>query len=327
MNAAAEHRLHGLEPDNLLAFMALLGLLRALEQARPEWCPRVAWTVNEPPCRPVLHVPEPVDRAGVVDAAAEGVRSLSADHELGDVKDVKMSQERAAEKLRQAASTSHRNRYAADLWAALLSDAVVEKGKTRPTPLCFLGAGQTSFLKTFEKVSRLRTPPKRRVGKTRIEVSETDCLRESLFFPWRRLDSTPSFRWDPNEDSRHALRWTAPTDQKETVQHGANRLAVVGLSALTVVPHLRRGTAQLRVLGGEHRRGFTFSWPIWREPISLASVRALLCHPHLDRPETCEAFGIVERRRVRRVSSGRYGSVTSGRRESQRRAVLLRDGS
>lgn len=313
MSARARHRLEGLEPDNLLAFMALLGLLRALEEARPEWCPRVAWTVDEPPCRPVLYVPEPVDLLGVVDAVTEGVRSLSADHELGDVKDVKMSQERAAEKLWRAASTSHRNRHAADLWAALLSDAVVEKGKTKPTPLCFLGAGQTSFLKTFEKVSRLRTPPKRRVGK----VSERDCLRESLFLPWKRLDPTPSFRWDPNEDSRHALRWTAPTDQKETVQHGANRLAVVGLSVLTVVPYLRYGSVQLRVLGGEHRRGFTFSWPIWREPIGLASVRALLSHPHLDRPGTCEALGVIERRRVRRVSSGMYGSVTSGQRESQ----------
>ncbi len=318
MKARARHRLEGLEPDNLLAFLALLGLLRALEEARPEWCPRVAWTVDEPPCRPVLHVPEAVDLTGIVDAATEGVRNLSADHELGDVEDVKMSQERAAVLLRQAASTSHRNRYAADLWAALLSDAVVDKGKTKPTPLCFLGAGQTNFLKTFEKVSRLRTPPKRGVGKT-VEVSEADCLRESLFRPWKRLDRTPSFRWDPNEDSRHALRWAAPTDQKETVQHGANRLAAVGLSVLTVVPHLLEdGDVQLRVVGGEHRRGFTFSWPIWREPVGLAGVRALLSHPHLDRPGTCDALGVVERRRVRRISSGRYGSVTSARRESWR---------
>lgn len=318
MSARAGHRLEGLEPDNLLAFMALLGLMRALEEVRPEWCPRVAWAVDEPPCRPVLHVPEAVDRVAVVDGVAEGIRSLSADHELADVKGVKMPQERATEKLQHAASNCHRNRYAADLWAALLSDAVVEKGKTKPTPLRFLGAGQTSFLKTFQEVSRLRTPPKRRVGKTRVEVSETDCLRESLFLPWKRLDPTTSFRWDPNEDSRHALRWTAPTDHKETVQHGANRLAAVGLSVLTVVPQLLRGRVHLRVLGGEHRRGFTFSWPIWREPIGLAGVRALLSHPHLDRPETCDALGIVERRRVRRVSSGRYGSVTSGRRESQR---------
>ena len=40
-----DHRLNGLEPDNLLAFLALLGLLRALETARPKWRPRARWDV------------------------------------------------------------------------------------------------------------------------------------------------------------------------------------------------------------------------------------------------------------------------------------------
>jgi hypothetical protein len=33
----------GLEPDNLLAFLAMLGPLRSLEVARPDWLPHVAW--------------------------------------------------------------------------------------------------------------------------------------------------------------------------------------------------------------------------------------------------------------------------------------------
>ena len=42
MNPTTEHRLDGLEPDNLLAFLALLGLLRALEETdAPGWLPRV----------------------------------------------------------------------------------------------------------------------------------------------------------------------------------------------------------------------------------------------------------------------------------------------
>ncbi|MGA7451259.1 MAG: hypothetical protein WBW73_08275 [Rhodoplanes sp.] len=40
--------LPGLEADNLLGFLALLGLLRALEAARPGWRPRASW-VNVPP--------------------------------------------------------------------------------------------------------------------------------------------------------------------------------------------------------------------------------------------------------------------------------------
>ena len=34
------HELTGLEADNLLAFLALLGLLRALEAARENWRPQ-----------------------------------------------------------------------------------------------------------------------------------------------------------------------------------------------------------------------------------------------------------------------------------------------
>ena len=52
MTVGGTHRLDGLEPDNLLAFMALLGLLRTLEEARPGWRPRASWTVAEPPLRP-----------------------------------------------------------------------------------------------------------------------------------------------------------------------------------------------------------------------------------------------------------------------------------
>jgi hypothetical protein len=43
------HRLNGPEPDNLLAFLALLGMLRTLESSRPEWCPRAAWDLDNPP--------------------------------------------------------------------------------------------------------------------------------------------------------------------------------------------------------------------------------------------------------------------------------------
>ena len=258
-----------------------------------------------------------MEEVGVLEAAAEGLEELVSDHEFGDIKDLKMTPEQATGDLRSAAMGADVRRYAADMWAALVSDAVIVKGKTKPTPLCFLGAGRTSFLKNFVSVPRLRVPPKRGSGGARVEISETDCLREALFSSWRRLDATLSFRWDPNEDSRHALRWTAPTDQKETTQHGANRLASIGLSALTVVPCLRYGSVQLEVLGGERGAGghFGFNWPIWREPTGLAGIRAFLGHPYLDRSDTCEALGIVERRRARRVSNGRYPSITRGQPE------------
>ena len=99
---------------------------------------------------------------------------------------------------------------------------------------------------------------------------------------------------------------------RDTTQHGANRLGSVGLSALTVVPQRQVGGIRLAVSGGEREPngGFTFGWPIWREPMSLAGIRALLGHPHLDRTEIRAALGIVERRRVRRISFGKFMNVT-----------------
>ena len=70
----------GLEADNLLAFLSLLGLLRALEMAKPSWLPRASW--QGPPWVARLHLAEAVDERAVAKAAADGVESLSAKFEV-----------------------------------------------------------------------------------------------------------------------------------------------------------------------------------------------------------------------------------------------------
>jgi hypothetical protein len=70
-----------------------------------------------------------------------------------------------------------------------------------------------------------------------------------------------------------------PTDMayKTGTQHGANRLAAVGLSMLTVVPEQRAGRIPPSIIGGAFgSNGFSFAWPIWREPATLAAIRSLL---------------------------------------------------
>ena len=218
-------RLDGLEPDNLLAFLALLGLLRALERVRPQWRPRVAWTVDAPPVRPVLHVNDQLTPEMVLDAAVVGLDALAALHDFDGLKDLKLAPDIAAQRLRTAAAG---DRYAADLWAALLSDAAVRtRGsalETEPTPLCLLSTGRTNFLSNLASVPRESSPPASR----RTKVSAAECLGTALFQPWTRPDDATgrSFRWDPHEAVRHALRATDPTDAKtkQRTQHGANRL-------------------------------------------------------------------------------------------------------
>ena len=310
------HRLDGLHPDNLLAFLALLGLLRSLEDAAPHWLPRVAWSVDAPPVRPVLSLADGVERATVVTTAAAGLNRLAERHDFPcrNLKDLSLCEVR--KRLRAVAATD--DRYAADLWAALVSDAVVrERNKTteaEPTPFCLMfGQGHQYFLERLRVVPRRRMPD-RGPRRSPLTVSETECLTEALFSTWARPDATPSFRWDPHEDVRYAHRATEPTDPKtkETTQHGANRLAAVGLTALTVVPRRRAGEPRLEVLGGDRGAdgSFSFSWPIWRDPISLAAVRALLGHPGLDAPSTRAALGIVGHRRTRRISTGKFMNFT-----------------
>ena len=347
MTTHVTHRLDGLEPDNLLAFLALLGLLRTLEEARPTWYPRAFWTVNAPPIRPSINTREPISEDEFVIAVSEGLDSkaealdftpfgrlnelnkvkkdrkkkgleLSREEEdelsqLSALQDLKLSPKEASERLGAAACC---NRSRADLWASLIVDAAVrDDGFAERTPLCLLsGQGHQHFLSRIASVPREAVPPPRGAGRRKIEVSEMDCLREALFAPWTRPDPTFSFRWDPHEDVRYALRATDPTDSKtkETTQHGANRLAVIGLSALTVVPQQRAGKTRLGMLGGawSGRRFRHFAWPIWADPISLAAVRALLGHPGLDDPVTRAAFGITEYRLARRVSPGKFMNFT-----------------
>ena len=317
MTAAEEHRLDGLEPDNLLAFMALLGLLRVLEESRPEWFPRVSWTVEEPPLRPRVQVREAVDEPGVVEAVAEGLDALVEKYDFGDLKNLKLSPEEARHHLQRAAEAVDRNPYGSDLWAALVSDAAVRRdGKTaEPSPLCLMfGQGHQYFLERLASVPREKRPPDRGKGRGKLAISETESLREALFVPWRRPDATKSFRWDPHENVRYALRARAPTDDRETTQHGANRLAAIGFSTLTAVPGRRFGQVRLAVLGGAPETGgtFVFRWPIWRPFASLAAIRCLLGHPRLDDRDALAVHGVVEIRRLRRIGTGKFMNFTRG---------------
>ena len=314
MTACATHRLDGLEPDNLLAFMALLGLLRTLEMARPDWHPRVSWTVNEPPLRPRLHVAKKATGNEIAKAAAGGLGALAKHHNFKGRSDLALPPNEATHILQHAADS---DRYIADLWASLVSDVAITRDgkKVEPTPLCLMfGQGHQHFLSRLASVPRQATPPNRGSGRNRLEISETECLREALFASWERPDAAESFRWDPHEDVRYALRARSPTDPKtkETTQHGANRLAAIGLSVWTVAPRRRAGEVRLALLGGDREPtgAHILDWPIWREPVSLAGIRALLSHPHFNRPKIRAALGVVERRRARRISSGKFMNFT-----------------
>jgi hypothetical protein len=319
------HRLIGLEPDNLLAFLALLGLLRSLE-AIPKGkrlFPRACWKLDDPPLRPVLCLKSPVTREDVAEIAAQGLAALAANHDFGEQNQSDLSYPRKKartmlEEAAKAATASDRDR--ADLLAALMSDAATKEHKDpdaapiAPTPLCLLfGQGHQHFLDRFRNVSSEPAPPQRGRGNASVTLSAAECLSETLFAPWHRSDPTFSFRWDPEEDVRYALMAGDPADltYKYGTQHGANRLAAVGLAALTMVPETRAGRIRPSVLGGSSGRdGFSFTWPIWKEPATLSAIRAMLGHPDLHKANGLVYLSVDHVLTAKRISVGKFMNFT-----------------
>lgn len=321
MTAAKSHRLDGLEPDNLLAFLALLGLLRALETAGPALYPRAAWDIDRPPLRPRLFLAREVTAEQISEVAAEGIETIALGYEFDDRKDLNYSRKECRELLTGEAKASfadHHERI--DLLVGLMSDAAIKDDKTElvdPTPLCLLfGQGHQHFLERLASVPREAAPPPRGRGKSTVTLSASQCLAEALFQSWRRDDPTFSFRWDPAEDVRYSLMAGDPTDAayKAHTQHGANRLAAVGLAVLTLVPKIRAGRVRPTIIGGMSGvGGFSFAFPIWRDAATLTAVRALLCHPNLREPEGLKHLGVDHVVVAQRISVGKFMNFARAR--------------
>jgi hypothetical protein len=313
---AVRHRLEGLHPDNLLAFLALLGLLRALETVREAWRPRAAWDLDAPPLRPMLALEEPATREAVCEAAAEGVAKLVGALDFRTASDLNLVRSEARDLLCRAGSeqVDSAGRYFADLCGALLSDVVLDRERTKvaPTPLAYPKVARINFLLGLRTVAAAPLPErKNRARDPRYPKDAAECIAQALFTPWERLDRPAGLRWDPDEAKRHAYQWNAPTDEAPRTQHGANRLAIIGLSGLTAVPVSAGGAIRLSVIGGEDTRdGFSFGWPIWRAPASFAAIRALLAHPELRQPGALDRLGVDHLRVSRRISLERYRNYT-----------------
>ncbi len=296
-SARARHRLSGLGPDNLLAFMALLGLLRALQAARPGWRPRAFWDVDTQPWRPVLILAQPGTEAEVGQAAAEGVQALSAHHAAtGTAKDLKFSPKDFLD-LRNAAGTE--GRVVLDVMCC--PPALRDNGMLWPTPFAFMfGQGHQHFLERFRN--------------TPAQGAKMGCIARAVFVPWQRQDIADGFRWDPAEDRRYALRAINPSGDKITTELGANALASISLPLFSLCAVRRRG--QMRVLAPMTRYGvdgrIEFTWPLWTRPARLRTVRALLHHPELaaDRPNPANIPHSAVVLRAQRISVGKYFNVT-----------------
>jgi len=289
------HRLTGLEADNLLAFLALLGLLRSLDTSKPEWEARVAWH-GAPPATE-LRLAAAVDRENMIAEVNAGVRQLGEAYGF-DRKDLKYT----VEEFRALAREAQRGRERGRLVAALASDGAVRRsskeGRVETTRLCLLlGQGHQHFLSRLTEMAQRER-----------EEDEADLAR-ALFETWRYEDKDESFRWDPIEDRRYAHQFGDPSESRNKIGTvaGANRLAAIGLGLLTSAP-TATGLATLGVTG-LRREQVVVCWPIVGAPTSLSGYVALLAHPWLGDEHTAPElahYGVLAVARARRYQVDRY---------------------
>ncbi len=204
MTAATSHRLDGLESDNLLAFLALLGLLRALETTDKTLCLRAAWDVDTPPLRPRLFIDRTITAEEVTQGAAKGIEAIAAGHDFGSRKDLNLSRAECRALLNEKRRFQHRCAGARRSPAALMSDAAIKDDKKEPvdpTPLCLLfGQGHQHFLERLAIVPREEAPPPRGKGKKPLP-----CPHPNV---WPKRCSSPgaaTIRHSPSAGTRRKM--------------------------------------------------------------------------------------------------------------------------
>ncbi len=280
-----------LEPDNLLAFLALLGTLRAVEASRPEWSPRASWE-GVPP-RAVIHLAKDVSETALFEALCDGIASFAEAYAfIAD--DIKFSESEFRE-LAADATTIER----ADVLAALCSDGALRRkeDQVEATPLCTMfGSGWQNFL--------------RRLNNAAVAETHPDQLRRALFVPWTYEDIGESFRWDPIEDRRYAYQAGNPSETANKIGTvtGANRLAAIGFGRWACAP----GSGGLVTLGTTRSGSDRFiSWPLNDVPASLDALVALLGHPTIvkDNSVKLRAYGVPRVARARRYQNGKYFNI------------------
>jgi hypothetical protein len=301
--------LPGLEADNLLAFLALLGLLRALEAAKPEWGPRISWQGH--PAVAHLHLLKSVEEDDVARAASRGVTTLVESFDVDGRRNVDFD---------RSAYRAYVQRVCQDpislaLAAALTAEAPEKRtGGLQAAPLVMMfGQGHQNFLDRLVAVPRGDLPHRLRKSRAPPDMCDPRKIAEALFVPWTRTDDADAFRWDPDEDQRYALRFSDPSGEGAApTVHGANRLAAIGFLSCSAAPGERRMTALGAVRDDE---GWAFVWPIWSQPLSRTAIEALLAHPALleDHPQALLALGVRAVLRARRISNGKFMNVTRAR--------------
>jgi hypothetical protein len=303
MRISPELTLPALHGSSLLGFLGALGAFRMLAILPEGSDVRMRWAPGGGSYCPVLRLPSPAGPDVIVEKLHVALRGLAGHYVITVDKDLKIPRGVFRKLAAKAAEDflTHTDPTAASMVAAFGCDAVGnEDGPIEDTAFRTMsGAGHQHFLEFMNLLAKETTP---------------EQLREALFGPWRYRDSSPTMRWDTEDDRRYALRWDEPSKDPVRTVRGANLLAIAALPLFPVVP-TSSSTVGTTGFSGRGSRGTFITWPIWTGWLALDAVRSLLGLKELQgRSETSakllEMYGVAAVYRSQRITLGKYRNFT-----------------
>lgn len=308
--APGEFEMRGLCHDSLLSFLALVGAMRLLDAARPEWDPRASWGGMYP----VIHADGCAGRGALLAALVEGLEAYGK-------KVARLP--RVGPRITAEEFGRMQLSIDPDIAAALGSGGAVDaNGAAQITPLCMTpAAGLQYFVAALKVVTRAGAG-----GRAGVERD----LNEALF-EWNGVgpegEGRPTFRWDPAECRPHAYGARDLIRERPTSPAGANRLAAAGFTAFDCMP-AGHGLCTTSCLDARYARSLGLPdgayegrdhvfWPAWEQPLSAAAIDTLMHYPYVPRiargdpglPRDLEAYGVARIMKASTFYDGKYKGV------------------
>lgn len=290
--------LTGLDGQNPLAFLAALGVLRALTHARPQESVSLSWAVRGGVWTPDLHTGQEIDQEHLLDNLDTKLLREATQHPIAFMnKEDKEDPPKSSLFRLRAGRSDQADRDALDWLSAMASDLAPDATSQLQT------ARRDYFWGNLESVMRLTT---------------TDHLRRTLFSSWDYVDplDNQSLHIEPSEDRRHAHQWSQPSGDPDRKKRGgmlgANRLAI---EAFPLFQSIAIGDKlSTRGFTGVRANDIRWTWPLWDVRANLDVVASLLGLAELqhDSPDLRElsARGVCAVFRCRRILVGKTPNFT-----------------
>ena len=293
--------LAGLEGTNPLGFLAALGVQAVLASGAER--PRLWWSDDVTPRALVdgaFTAERIADQALEVFTQWKGGPALNPTRPDGSPMPKGDELKLARDDIRAYVCQVRKRSPGSTLITALVAEGSLDnQGVAKPSDLYFT-AGQMKFLDMARKI---------------LDGVSREDLIMGLEGPWNYASTLPSFMWDVSDDRVYALTAGNPSKEKKLTNPGPEALAILGLGLYPVFAG--RGRTLTQGCSGSWKSG-RFSWPLWRKPASLDSIKSLLAHAYAsDRRPTVtkrhrwfRAWGItlILRSPIRRSAEGGYGT-------------------